>query len=366
MSERPTDTQSSRAAAAHGRGRGARGQSGDAGAPAGQTLAERAARFRRGAPFLVERATLYDPEPLDQPAPMPDRFEAPPPRVLPVALTLLGVVIVVGLTASILVLRNTDVARDDESKGRLEQIADRGAPQKDAGANPGAQPNSTTIAYDLTRRPSDAIVGAWRPGAEKDARSAPSDAAPEAAKRRPLPTRFSAAPPEVPPEPVTRPLAQQAETPPTPAVQAPVASVPPRYDAPEPKRLIADGDVPGGAEGRRAEKPAQSRAEDERTAPSVVARVGRASEQLDSPELAVEIPLDKLALPLRRPDFRRYDDGDGERQISARSRRTRLLRVQRQFRRDQRHARKREYDQRQWIPEALYGNRHSGIERLLP
>jgi len=364
MSERPTDTQPARAAAAQGRGRGARGQSGDAG---GQSLADRAARFRRGAPFLVERATLYDPEPLDQLAPMPTRVEAPPPRVLPVALTLLGVVIVVGLTASILVLRNTDVVRDDESKGRLEQNADRGHSQKDAGASPGAQPNSTTIAYDLTRRPSDAIVGAWRPGTEKEMRPPPSDAAPEAAKRRPLPTRFSAAPPEVPPEPVTRPVAQQSDTQPAPAVQAPVASVPPRYDAPEPKRLIADGDAPAGGEARRAEKAAvQARAEDERTAPSVVARVGRASEPLDAPELAVEIPLDKLALPLRRPDLKRYDDDDDERQISARSRRTRLLRLQRQFSREQRHARKREYDQRQWVPEALYGNRHSGMERLLP
>ncbi len=302
---------------------------------------------------------------------MPARGEAPPPRVLPVALTLLGVVIVVGLTASILVLRNADVARDDESKARLEQFADRGPPQKDAVANPGAQPNSTTIAYDLTRRPSDAIIGAWRPGAEKDVRSESPDAAPEASKRRrPLPTRLSAAPPEVPPEPVTRPVAPQAEMQPPP-VQVPVASVPQRYDAPEPKRRIADGDAPAGAAGHRAEKPSaqsagQPPAEDERVAPSVVARVGRASEPLDTQELAVEIPLDKLALPLRRPDIKRYDDADDERQISARSRRTRLLRLQRQLRREQRHARKREYDQRQWVPEALYGNRHSGMERLLP
>ena len=365
MSERPTDT--SRAAAAHGRGRGARGQSGAAG---GQSLADRAASFRRGAPFLVERATLYDPEPLDQPAPMPARDELPPPRVLPVALTLLGVVIVVGLTASILVLRNADVARDDEGKGRVEQFADRGPPQNDAAANPGAQPNSTTIAYDLTRRPSDAIIGAWRPDAEKDGRSGSRDAAPEASKRRrPLPTRRSAAPPEVPPEPVTRPVAPQAEMQPAPTVQVPVVSVPPRYDAPEPKRQIADGDAPAGTAGHRAEKPkpsAQTAAEDERMAPSVVARVGRASEPLDSPEPAVEIPLDKLALPLRRPDITAYDDDDDERRISARSRRTRLLRLQRQLRREQRHARKREYDQRRWVPEALYGNRHTGMERLLP
>jgi hypothetical protein len=147
----------------------------------------------------------------------------------------------------------------------------------------------------------------------------------------------------------------------------PVASAPPRYDALEPKRRIADGDAPAGAAGHRVEEPsAQSPAEDERMSPSVVARVGRASEPLDSPEPAVEIPLDKLALPLRRPDITAYDDDDDERRISARSRRTRLLRLQRQLRREQRHARKREYDQRRWVPEALYGNRHTGMERLLP
>ena len=32
-----------------------------------ESLAARAERFRNGAPFLVERATLYDPDPLDLP-----------------------------------------------------------------------------------------------------------------------------------------------------------------------------------------------------------------------------------------------------------------------------------------------------------
>jgi hypothetical protein len=87
---------------------------------------------------------------------------------------------------------------------------------------------------------------------------------------------------------------------------------------------------------------------------------------LDTPELAVEIPLDKLALPLRRPDLARIGDRDEERQASSRSRRARLLHMQRQLRRERQQARKRAGDSPEWVPEALYGNRFYRRERYFP
>ncbi len=355
MSERPTDTR--RAAAAHGLGRDA-GPRYD-GAPAGasrQTVADRAASFRRGAPFLVERATLYDPEPLDPPPTAQYRASSPPRRVLPAALTLLAVVVVAGLAASVLLVRNADVVRHADGQGhdqgtgagRLDQFSDRALPKHDPKPAAGPQPNSTTITYDLTRRPNEVIVGAWRPRAEEGADPSPPSRPPPS-QRRHLPQRFSKALPPVPPEPVTRP----------------VVAAPPRYDAPEPRRRVADGDLPSAASTPApvAETPAQ------RSAPNVVARVGRESEPLEELGPPIEIPLDTLALPLRRPapaEREEAEEADEPRVTSARTRRARLLSLQRRMRREQRHARKRDYNEKQWIPEALYGNRYLGMERLLP
>lgn len=364
MSERPTDTRPSHAAAAHGVGRDERARyagAGPHGSSGHQSLADRAANFRQGAPFLVERATLYDPEPLDPPTPAVGVGGLPPRRLLPAALTLLGVVVVVGLAASVLFVRNADVVRHEEGRGRLEQFSDRALPPQGAGT----QSNSGPIAYDLTRRPNDAIVGAWRPAAEDDARPKASETPPAASKRRPLPRRMSAAPSEVPPEAVTRP----------------VAAASPRYDAPEPKRRVADSELPPGPQGQppeeaatmptpvsippKSSEPVPSEGT-ERPGPSVVARVGRASDPTELQEPQIEIPLHRLALPLRRPDPTMLEETEEPRPSSARARRARLLRLQRQLRREQRHARKREFEERQWIPEAFFGNRLIGMERLLP
>src|SRR5690606_14682370 len=106
------------------------------------------------------------------------------------------------------------------------------------------------------------------------------------------------------------------------------------------------------------------------SAPSVVARVGRAMEPSEPVAgalgPAIEIPLADLALPKRRPQLPEREEGQSHRSESPEARRARLLRVQRKLRRQQRIARKREYEDRLWIPEALYGNRFRGVERLLP
>lgn len=352
MSERPTDTR--RTAAVHGLGRDAGARYDGRGATARasrQTVADRAANFRQGAPFLVERATLYDPEPLD-PLPMARTSELPPRRLLPAALTLLGVVVVVGLAASVLFVRNADVVRNDggpgSGKGRLEQLSDRGTPQRDPKAEPGPQPNSSTITYDLTRRPNEIIVGAWRPGTEAASQPSQSQSPPAPAKRRLLPQRFSRALPPVPPEPVTRP----------------VAASPPRYDAPEPRRRVADGDPPSTGSTSAPVAAPVAEAPAERHAPSVVARVGRESEHLEELGPPIEIPLETLALPLRRPDPTELEEAS--RTSAARTRRARLLHLQRRLRQQQMNSRKRDHDGRQWIPEALYGNRFLGRERYFP
>lgn len=345
MSERPTDTQPSRAAAADGRGHHAGHDARARHAGAGQqSVADRAASFRQGAPFLVERATLYDPEPLPPLSTPSSRSELNPGRLLPAALTLLGVVVVVGLTAGVLFVRNADVARYDDETGRLGKFSEKTLPRsdEDRGKGPGS------LAYDLTRRPHEVIVGAWRP---------PPEAEPPAARqRRALPRRMSAAPPDVPPEAITRPVATPetpravpAETQPKAVAQGEAPSTPAssRYDAPEPARRLADGE------------PAQS-------GPNVVARVGRASEPLEAEGSQVAIPLDKLALPLRRPDPDRAGARRERHPQASQTRRSSLLRLQRQLRRQQRHARKRAYDQKAWSSEALYGNRFHGLEQLLP
>jgi len=260
------------------------------------------------------------------------------------------------------------VVRTEDSAGRLERFSERGLKSE------GPQ-GPATLAYDLTRRPTDTIVGAWRPGRgidreTSDAGPVISEAPPAALNKRPLPRRLSAPPPEVAPaaapEPVMRPV---------------IVSPPPRYDAPEPKRRHADGEspheVPASAPKERAKVSTRARAPSatseqvsaesgERHGPSVVARVGRASEPPELEGPTVEIPLDALALPMRRPDPSALAVPEEDSRSAAHARRSRILRLQRQSRREERHARKRAYDEGWWAQEALYGNRFINLERLLP
>jgi hypothetical protein len=160
MSDRPTQTPASRAPQPQA---------------SGESLAARAARFRNGAPFLVERATLYDPDPLDLPVAPADRRRHSPRSLLPAALTLLGVVVVVGLAAGILFVRNADGPRTDVSAdrgreqgaGRLGQFSERGVPRPSTHAPSADAPvGRDKVAYDLTRRSNETIIGAWRPHGE--------------------------------------------------------------------------------------------------------------------------------------------------------------------------------------------------------
>lgn len=130
----------------------------------GASLAARAARFRGGAPFLVERATLFDPDPLDALAVPADRRRPRSPHaMLPAALTLLGVVVVVGLAAGVLFVRNADGPRKHQGTGRLEQFSERVVPHPAAKVpSPDAPIPRDRVSYDLTRRTNDRIVGAWR------------------------------------------------------------------------------------------------------------------------------------------------------------------------------------------------------------
>jgi len=366
MSERPTDPPLSRGAAVHPSGHEAHARSSAAGRQAsagGRTLADRAADFRQGAPFLVERATLYDPEPLESSVIITHVVDRLPRRLLPAALTLLGVVVVVGLSAAVLVMRNADVVRRDQGEGRLELFSDRALPRATPGGGPGAQPNSTTVAYDLSRRPSDAIVGAWRKGADGDGGRAEGESASDATKRRPLPYRSSPTLPEVPPEAVTRP----------------VAAIPPRYDAPEPKRRAADGEV-GYSQGQSTVLTGEAAARNqpgspgptgvgdaERTAPSVVARVGRASEPIEghAHEPVIEIPLE-LALPLRRPDPDKLEEQRKTGSLPPRARRARLFHLQRQMRREQQRAKRNDPSEITRTREATFGDWYVGTQRQRP
>ena len=181
MSDRPTQTPASSAPQPQA---------------SGESLAVRAARFRNGAPFLVERATLYDPDPLDLPVAPADRRRHSPRTLLPAALTLLGVVVVVGLAAGILFVRNADGPRIQESgdrgreqgAGRLGQFSERGIPGPSThGPSADAPVARDQVSYDLTRRSNETIVGAWRPHKEpqlppvEEARPAVPASEPEAA-----------------------------------------------------------------------------------------------------------------------------------------------------------------------------------------
>ena len=176
MSDRPTQTPASSAPQPQA---------------SGGSLAARAARFRNGSPFLVERATLYDPDPLDLPVAPADQRRSAPRTLLPAALTLLGVVVVVGLAAGILFVRNADGPRtaenedrgqgrgQDRGMGRLGQFSER-VPRSSPDAPSAETPaRRDQVTYDLTRRSNDTIVGAWR--AHKDVKYPPAGEAKPAA-----------------------------------------------------------------------------------------------------------------------------------------------------------------------------------------
>ena len=167
---------------------------------AGASLAARAERFRNGAPFLVERATLYDPDPLDLPVAPADRRRHAPRTLLPAALTLLVVVVVVGLAAGILFVRNADGPRTEESRdrgqdqrtGRLGQFSERGVPRPSPNTPSAEAPTRRDqVTYDLTKRANDTIVGAWR--AAKEAKRQPADDAKPAAEPEAAPEIVSPA-----------------------------------------------------------------------------------------------------------------------------------------------------------------------------
>jgi hypothetical protein len=155
----------------------------------------------------------------------------------------------------------------------------------------------------------------------------------------------------------------------------------PRYDAPEPKRRIVDGEILHGAEDRLAERsaagaasaggpPATSEAEPEgeaeRAGTSVVARVGRASEMAALPAPRVEVPLE-LALPLRRPDPAMLEDPkETARAHLSRARRARLVRLQRALRREQRRATRSDPAELVRSREATFGDWFEGTHRYRP
>ena len=263
---------------------------------ANESLAARAERFRNGEPFLVERATLYDPDPLDLPVAPADRRLGAPRALLPAALTLLGVVIVVGLAAGILFVRNADHPRTDETQdrsqdrgvGRLEQFSERAVPRSSTPAAP-ARPDQVT--YDLTRRSNDSIVGAWRvpkdakrqmaaegtpatpaPNATPNVVSVPTEPTPTGLRRL-LPRRFTS---------------RQAKDTAEPIAESPAPQRAPLDDPYEPKasaqsqpaeQMPATRDAASAP--RQITEPARQRAmpgATERPGANVVARVGRATD----------------------------------------------------------------------------------------
>lgn len=267
----------------------------------GQSLATRAARFRNGAPFLVERATLYDPHPLD-PLPIVEVKTLPRPRrLLPVALTLLGVVIVVGLAAGVLFVRNADGPRDSEQAQRPPQPSAPGSPHARAERGP-----HDGIAYDLTRRPNDAITGAWRLSKELAAQpqraptpTPPASVAvappPPEAPRRFLPRRLSlprfispqreAAVPQPPPRaPLDEPHVPKAVI--EEAPKAVVQEAPKAVIEEGPKAVVEAAPVEPRISDREPPVPLQQVAPKtaERTGGNVVARVGREADGADGEE----------------------------------------------------------------------------------
>ncbi len=331
MSERPPQTQASIATEAAARQADARRQSASgrpdpapaghgsraATQPAGVTLATRAARFRNGAPFLVERATLYDPYPLD-PLPVVEVNTLPRPRqrsLLPAALTLLGIVIVVGLSAGVLFVRNADGPRRDDRALRNDPSGGPVATRKSPGVPPGAVP------YDLTRRSEDTITGAWRFAKELEARTDEARA-PEGPAAAPPPV--AAAPPPPPPAAPRRAMPQRLAMPPrTPQPEARVAEpqAPPRAPLDEPhvpKAVVEDVPRANGARepvqtGTVERNPPVALQQtapppSDRSGPNVVARVGRTT---DTPDAEHGQGSRRTAMPIRpeRDEAKRRDKG---------------------------------------------------------
>ncbi len=250
----------------------------------GETVAARAERFRKGAPFLVERATLYDPHPLD-PLPVVEIKTLPrsrPRPLLPAALTLLGVVIVVGLAAGVLSVRNADGPRSNERAGGAEPPSDRAA-RRD---QPGTQRPGGAVTYDLTRRSNDVITGAWRVIKERE---------PRLAGQRPAGAPVVAAPPvttappvaNVQPQPdaprraLPRRLALPQSAPPEQILAEPQTPARAPLDEPHTPRQVAGPELAHPGQSDRAPPVALHQATpepSERPAANVVARVGRTTE----------------------------------------------------------------------------------------
>jgi hypothetical protein len=197
MSERLTQSQTSSTTEAEGQRRDARPGSANVrrSGPAVQPPFARAEPSHQSVPYRIERATLYDPEPLDPSPPSSFQHAAtlPPPRsLLPVALTLLGVVVVVGLTAGVIFVRNSEGSRT-EVAGRPEQHSERQTPPPDVVGRRADEP----VPYDLTRRPTDSIVGAWRETKDESRQTTSAlkpereKTLPDVSQRRPLPQRFT-------------------------------------------------------------------------------------------------------------------------------------------------------------------------------
>lgn len=200
MSERPKQSQTSSTTEAESLRLDARPGSANVrrSGPAVHPPFARAEPSHQGVPYRIERATLYDPEPLDPPPPSIEQAATlPSPRsLLPLALTLLGVVVVVGLTAGVIVVRNTGGSRTEQAAARLEQFSERELPKPGAVGTRANEP----IPYDLTHRPTDTIVGAWRETRQEARKTGsagapePEAAHPDAPQRRPLPRRITILP----------------------------------------------------------------------------------------------------------------------------------------------------------------------------
>jgi hypothetical protein len=275
--------------------------------PASESLAARAERFRSGAPFLVERATLYDPDPLDLPVAPADRRLGAPRALLPAALTLLGIVIFVGLAAGVLFVRNADGPRTDEARdrsqdqgqgkgqdqgtSRLDQFSERVVPRPSP--TPPSRPDAVT--YDLTRRSNDTIVGAWR--APKDIKGQTSaQGTPAAPAPAPAPNatpNVVSTPTEPKPTGLRRLLPRSFTNRPAKHTAEPVAELatPPRAPLDDPYVPKASAQTQPGerkptahdtaSAPRRAPEPARPRTATgatERPGANVVARVGRATD----------------------------------------------------------------------------------------
>lgn len=324
---------------------------------ASESLAVRAERFRNGAPFLVERATLYDPDPLDLPVAPADRRLGAPRALLPAALTLLGIVIFVGLAAGVLFVRNADGPRTDEAQDRRRNTGRETGPSRLDQFSEGVMPRSLpatpsrpdTMTYDLTRRANDTIVGAWRAPKDVKGRTSaqgtpttptpapPSDAVPivvtapaeppPTGLRRLLPRRFTSRAAKQAPEPVAEvapPSRAPLDDPYVPNASAQGQPTERRPDAQD----TASAPRPASDASRRRPMPGAT----ERPESNVVARVGRATDPRQRDEANGE---QDTAPPIASPET--------DKPKSTRDRYT-TSRAKREQQRRQREARRRAID----------------------